>query len=538
VPTDDVKRLRKIEAQLRESNQSLASCRQQEESLRRIGRRLAVAAQGRDDSLDAVLERASETLRKSTSETELDRLAQELSKAVLVLDDFTAKARAICAQRFLAAVDWPAALSESAHAVDPHEPDDPIKAVASLVNDALRTPQQAAAPASPGGLLQRLFGRSSAAPVEPQTEPDPGEAETSAACEVEAAETDCRAQVHEALQQLVERLPLTADLDPEVEDIKAKLNTPDAEITSLAIRRLADLFARMRSSARQEVAEYRGLLGDVSDKLAVLDQILSEDFASREAQGDNGRNMGALLDNQIGDMRTHIAEVEDPARLRHLLNERLETLSSHFHDYRQEEERRLNEALERATEMRQRVNELESEAHQLRENMEKERDRAMTDGLTGLPNRFQIEERIEAEFERFKRFQQPLSVVVWDVDYFKRINDKFGHKAGDKVLQIVARKLAERARATDFVGRYGGEEFLMLLIGTAGQEALGVAEEIRKTIADCRFHYRELPVLVSISGGVAEFQPGDEPDVVFERADAAMYQAKQAGRNCCVLAPA
>ncbi len=529
------KKLRHLESQLRDTHQQLASCRQQEDALRRISRRLAVAAQGRDDELDRLLDHVNESVRRDATEQQLERLAQDLSKAVMVLEDFPAKARVLCARRLAAAVHWPNGFMTAATELALAKDADPIGELSDLINRALAYDGSSGKEGGIGQLFGRLLRRGHGA-------------DTPAAADEEAAERgdtdeappdrddDCRVPVQEALQELVERLPLTAELDREVESIKDKLVTGDDADTRLAVRGLADLFTRIRADARREIAEYRGLLGDVSTKLGLLDKLLSQEFASQEQYQDNTRSMEALVDGQIGDMRNHIEAIDDPATLRAVLNERLETLSGHFHAFRQSEEQRLHEALERATEMRERVSELEQEAEQMRQSMEHERNRASTDSLTGLPNRLQIDERVAAEFERYKRYKQPLSIVVWDVDYFKRINDRFGHKAGDKVLRIVARKLAERARTTDFVGRYGGEEFLMLLIGTNGQDALQVADEIRQTIADCRFHHRESPVLVSISGGVAEFTDNDDPESVFERADAAMYRAKQAGRNCCILA--
>ena len=106
----------------------------------------------------------------------------------------------------------------------------------------------------------------------------------------------------------------------------------------------------------------------------------------------------------------------------------------------------------------------------------------MLDTVTGLPNRLAYEERVEQELARWKRFNSPLSMLVWDVDDFKLINDRYGHQAGDKALRIIAQSLQARLRETDFIARFGGEEFVCLLCGAEGEEAQSVAEEMRHSV--------------------------------------------------------
>jgi diguanylate cyclase len=161
---------------------------------------------------------------------------------------------------------------------------------------------------------------------------------------------------------------------------------------------------------------------------------------------------------------------------------------------------------------------------------------ALLDAVTGLPNRLAYEERVEQEMARWKRFDDPLTLLIWDVDDFKSINDRFGHQAGDKALRVIAQSLKARLRETDFIARFGGEEFVCLLCGAQGKEALSVAEEMRRSVESNAFHSQGKPVPVTISCGVASFQTGETLDDVFSRADRALYQAKKSGKNRCVLA--
>ncbi len=154
------------------------------------------------------------------------------------------------------------------------------------------------------------------------------------------------------------------------------------------------------------------------------------------------------------------------------------------------------------------------------------------DPLTGIANRLAYEERLQQEFLRWKRFDHPLTLLVWDIDHFKQVNDHHGHAVGDAVLRKVAQQLASYLRITDFVARFGGEEFVMLLPGADADAALHLAEEIRRQIAESTDPGDDC-VPVTISCGVSRFEPGDSLQSVFKRADQALYQAKRDGRNCC-----
>ena len=180
-----------------------------------------------------------------------------------------------------------------------------------------------------------------------------------------------------------------------------------------------------------------------------------------------------------------------------------------------------------------RLQAMEGETRGLRQRVLEERSLALRDPLTGLPNRLAYDERMAQEYERWKRYRRPLAVSVWDVDRFKLINDTYGHKAGDRVLAIVARLLQQNIRATDFIGRYGGEEFVVLMPETALDGARVVAEKLRAAIEAAETHFKGQPVKITISAGLTLFAEQDTPETVFERADRGLYEAKAQGRNRC-----
>jgi len=163
---------------------------------------------------------------------------------------------------------------------------------------------------------------------------------------------------------------------------------------------------------------------------------------------------------------------------------------------------------------------------------------ASHDALTGLANRRSAEERLEAAHADALRHHEPLSVLVLDLDHFKRINDRHGHAAGDHVLQAVGRILHQELRGGDFGARYGGEEFLVLLPHCAGEQALEIAERIRERIATMRVQVDGKVLRITVSIGAASLVAGESVATLLVRGDAALYAAKAGGRNRCVLSPA
>jgi diguanylate cyclase (GGDEF)-like protein len=159
-------------------------------------------------------------------------------------------------------------------------------------------------------------------------------------------------------------------------------------------------------------------------------------------------------------------------------------------------------------------------------------EQAETDALTGLPNRRTLDARLAEEFDRARRYGTHLSFVLVDVDNFKNVNDQFGHQFGDDVLRSVSPVLAGSLRALDMAGRFGGEEFALILPGTPLAGGRRVAEQIRKTLSKVSFGDDERGIIgVTASFGVAEFPECSSIEELVERADKALYQAKHAGKN-------
>ena len=161
------------------------------------------------------------------------------------------------------------------------------------------------------------------------------------------------------------------------------------------------------------------------------------------------------------------------------------------------------------------------------------RFQATTDTLTGLSNRLKFNEALAYEMALSSRYRMPLSLVMFDVDRFKAINDTYGHQVGDKVLIHLSRFVLSNIRSVDLIARWGGEEFIILMPGSDGHKAYQAANKLREAIAREAF---DEAGTVTCSFGAAQYEIGDSADAFITRADNALYRAKIDGRNQAVLA--
>jgi diguanylate cyclase len=184
----------------------------------------------------------------------------------------------------------------------------------------------------------------------------------------------------------------------------------------------------------------------------------------------------------------------------------------------------------------ERVKLMESDSELAEQRIEEQRQKSLRDVLTQLSNREAYDQRLDQEFDRWRRYGRPLSVVVGDIDHFKRVNDGYGHLAGDKVLRIIAKSLAKRLRKTDFIARYGGEEFLICLPNANEGTAMEVTDRLRVSLAENPVLLPdETPLDLGASFGLCLVSEETPLKETIQQADRALYQSKNDGRNRLTL---
>ena len=337
------------------------------------------------------------------------------------------------------------------------------------------------------------------------------------------------------LAALVAELREDVELAAQADELDAKLSValtneqlPDVltSLTDMVGKRIRHI-----ERARQEI---EALLGDMVGKLDEIGQFVAEQPQNQAQSQASSATLNTQLVGEIKAMGDSVESAKDLQQIREQVRTRIDAIDKHLQDFRQREATFAAAITARNDQMRTRIVELEAEAKRLHGQLQDEQRASTIDVLTKIPNRLAYDKRVEDELNRLRRFKQAACLAVWDVDHFKRINDSYGHRAGDKVLQVISECFASKIRSTDFIARYGGEEFVMILPGTHLEDATAFNNRIRAAIGEIGFHFRGSPVSVTVSSGITALHPDDTAGTAFDRADKALYQAKQTGRNRCI----
>lgn len=335
--------------------------------------------------------------------------------------------------------------------------------------------------------------------------------------------------VEATLVGLLDELPVPERHRPQADSLRERI------IAGLNLYELVpvldDFAVLMLAVADLGQREFEGYLKQLNERLAAFQSTLRDAHEGYADSMSAAQELDSELRQQVGGLHSSVQEATDLNSLKEVVESRLDGLLSTMDQY-QRQRGELEHALgERLQTLVERVASMEQEAKGFRDHIEEQRQKALTDPLTGLPNRAAWDERCELEVARWQRYGGELLMAVLDIDFFKRINDNYGHLAGDKVLKIIATELAKRLRKTDFIARFGGEEFVLLIPGTPLEGAQQLLETLRTAIESCPFHFKGERVTITLSAGVSAFAAGERSEQVFERADQALYRAKRSGRN-------
>ncbi|WP_271409986.1 diguanylate cyclase [Pseudomonas sp. Q1-7] len=340
--------------------------------------------------------------------------------------------------------------------------------------------------------------------------------------------------VADSLRSLLDELDLPEHHQPQAETLRQRLQGGLNWYELVPV--LDDLGVLVLAVTDSGQREFAGYLKQLNQRLGLFLEQLSAAQEGYVESLDNARALDDQLREQVSGLQASVQDATDLDQLKHSLEQRLDGLLDTMSRYQQQRAVREHEVSERLQVLMTRVAAMEDEARSFHDNLELQRQKALVDPLTGLPNRAAWNERLEIELARQQRYGGELLLAVIDIDHFKRINDGFGHLAGDKVLKIIAGELGRRLRKTDFIARFGGEEFVLLLPSTPMAGARQLLENLRAAIEACPFHFKGERVSITLSAGLTERVAGEPGDVAFQRADQALYRAKHQGRNRIELA--
>ena len=263
---------------------------------------------------------------------------------------------------------------------------------------------------------------------------------------------------------------------------------------------------------------------------------MEEQLSSYQNYNRETHHISSEFQNDLSSHTDELHRVFDSGKnmqdVRNLLTSKLNTISKAIEIKRESDEARLQEADANITELQNNLRIYKEEILQVKERSESLEKEVLLDALTQISNRRAYDLQIRENLRRFHRNGEQFSLILMDIDHFKKVNDDYGHKAGDKCLKEIAKLIKSSLRQADFLARYGGEELIAILPGSGAAGAQNVAEKIRCCIANARFYYKDDIIPVTISLGVTGVMASDtDPEAPFIRVDEAMYRAKKDGRN-------
>ncbi|MFH7586207.1 GGDEF domain-containing protein [Oceanimonas smirnovii] len=334
------------------------------------------------------------------------------------------------------------------------------------------------------------------------------------------------------LLQLIDELDYHGEIGNEIHAIQQQLLTQhDHKALPAQCLRLIELIIEGNRNERRHSARFLALL---NDDLQNIHNQCSDSVTEGKALIQDRQSQDAALAHELNAINIDLTS--DPeVQLALSVASRIQSLKNIVNQH-QRLQQRESALLNRLTTLEDQVSALQEQASDYQRKLLSQNEKLMIDSLTQIYNRAALDERLKIEFERWKTAKNPLAVVLLDIDYFKHVNDKYGHLAGDKALRLIARTLRESTKESDFVARFGGEEFVILMLNVDPALLHRPLQQLLKKIESIPFRFKKERVTITASIGATLLKSGDTITSALERADQALYRAKNAGRNQLVIA--
>lgn len=525
----------------------------QQELLRSALVRVSIAADGQDETLDQIMARLREQLRGKMSATEFNSILAQLETAALAFEQHREQGAQDIRQALMDAAkplqnfklsrgvkkelsDYLAQLPQRSKKVRLYPA--LLQQLAKIQQQVLSEIEQPKT-----GLFDKILGNK----TNPKIDDVGGEQDEYAIADlppmidspsasvepiVSHLTAEYSAQIIRVLNQFFTSLENETAIKNKVEAMRRKLEQ-GVSVDSLVplLDSVRDLVMEAYLAANQAFATY---LKNVNQELAEIYMLLGGAVKNTQDERAASRKLQDDVMREMNDLETTAASATDINQLKDTVKSQLGNIRQVIDHYQQTDQAQQFLAEQLQT-LGAKIKTMEVEAEKNRTTLEAHRQKALHDPLTELPNREAYNERASAEVQRWQRYGRPLTIAIFDIDHFKRINDTYGHQAGDRVIKVIGRSIAKRLREVDFFCRYGGEEFVALMPETDSATALSVLEKVRDAIANAAFNYKDQPMSITLSVGLTEFKTNDSLESAFERADQALYTAKSSGRNRCQL---
>ena len=476
------------------------------EILRKTATRLAIVARGDDDQLNAVLEQIRSSVKKDIDLQELDA---RLDKLLVHMNQGSDSASAQAAGGFRQAL---------AQQLEAHEAGAPDEFCRTKIHDLIdsRVPDHEMA----AGLLRLVSERAD------------GTGET--AGDEAAAPTD---DANKVLIELLSCLSLPEETGQDYQAVAAQLETrlDGAAEWKPVVGDIVALINKSIHVLQDEKKELESFIKKITDQLAEIEQYVWQSRQERIETANESSKLKESVDTSVDAIQNSVGSSDDIARMKSHVQGYLSEIRKSVEEHQLAEQEREEMSKQGYAHIISELTRTQKETLRLKELLQESQQKMLRDTLTGLPNRLAYEERVELEVNRSKRNSSPLCLAMWDIDHFKKVNDTYGHDAGDRVLKLLSKIIVTRIRKVDMFARIGGEEFVLLMPDTALDDALNLNDQLRLSLQDSGFHYKGEPCPITASVGIAVADELDSPDQLLKKADKALYQSKRTGRNRCTV---
>ena len=332
---------------------------------------------------------------------------------------------------------------------------------------------------------------------------------------------------------LLERLAIVLGASAETNKIQTKIENGIAnEEWPDTLSDIVNSVSHVLQKLSHEKLELENFILTVTKQLDEITGVITKDVEEQVLGRSDTLSLQKRMHSGITKIKENVNAVQDIIQLKAIVGNNIDSIRDGLESFVLRANQRHDATEKRHVRLSEKIVQMERETKGLQQNLAENREKLLYDSLTGARSRLAYDEQIVQELARWERYQTPFSYVILDIDHFKQVNDNYGHNAGDKALILITKLMQKQIRKSDTLFRIGGEEFVLLLSNTPADKAEPIITKLRKAVADSGFHFKQKRVALTLSAGITESILGDNIQSAYERADRALYQAKDAGRNC------
>ncbi|NNE64302.1 MAG: diguanylate cyclase [Gammaproteobacteria bacterium] len=481
--------------------------------LRKTISRLSIAGRGIDPKLDDQLKKIQKLSRERVDEN-LEAALQDLSQTVANLED------------------TPSDISEKA------TNEASTLLLALLQEIQFREEQRDELKSICDNLLNSLASGKNDADVKPQinklsTLINQNFSETGTVAEPGPIDQSSTVTVHEVLTTLLEKLTVIQGGTESANLLQTEvLNHIDEDEWPQTLDKIVDCISETLGKLNKEKIELEEFIIRITQQLSKISEVIASDRENNLSDMEDRQSLQQLIQDSVKSIESDFDNASEIGQLKNIVAMTMQQIHSGIEDFVARSNQRQEAIDERNDHLVAQIATMNKKTQTLTRKLHENRKKLLYDALTGAGSRLSYDETLAQEMSRWNRYGTSFSYAILDIDFFKKINDNYGHNAGDKALRLIARMLMSEIRKADKIFRIGGEEFVLLLPDTPVDKAAALVNKLRDKIAQSPIHFNQKRVSITLSAGLTAPVENDNIESLYERADKALYKAKHSGRNC------